>query len=357
MFLNLGVVSPLSSPFGVTALLLLLLLLFILLTFFGDANDDPSLLPLVLVSPIFGGVSSISNFIFCPTFTGAFNASFIHFCMLTGLLRAVPASVFFVVFSSSGVVVAACRDPSSLVKYVAIGVAYPLPVVSFLFLFDSDLLVVVVVVVFFFFRFSTFGVEGTLDIRKCRRPPFWVFCCCFFPLLSSVVVVLLLVFFKVFSFGVLKLIVVVVIGDDWLSLPKGISWYRSDASSPLVVVAVKGRWWCWSRRRRRSCCCCCSPPFWMWCWEMIELDTFDPLLVLVFVKCDVVVVVVVVCERRLYRIVLLDEDPPPVKGFWSTWWCLVGMFLVSSLYEREREKERDELNIKNGRKWREHFLD
>ena len=209
MFLNLGVVSPLSSPFGVTALLLLLFLLFILLTFFGDANDDPSLLPLVLVSPIFGGVSSISNFIFCPTFTGAFNASFIHFCMLTGLLRAVPASVFFVVFSSSGVVVAACRDPSSLVKYVAIGVAYPLPVVSFLFLFDSDLLVVVVVVVFFFFRFSTFGVECTLDIRKCRRPPFWVFCCCFFPLLS-VVVVLLLVFFKVFSFGVLKLIVVVV---------------------------------------------------------------------------------------------------------------------------------------------------
>ena len=145
MFLNLGVVSPLSSPFGVTALLLLLLLLFILLTFFGDANDDPSLLPLVLVSPIFGGVSSISNFIFCPTFTGAFNASFIHFCMLTGLLRAVPASVvvFVVVFSSSGVVVAACRDPSSLVKYVAIGVAYPLPVVSFLFRFDSDLLVVV----------------------------------------------------------------------------------------------------------------------------------------------------------------------------------------------------------------------
>ena len=332
MFLNLGVVSPLSSPFGVTALLLLLLLLFILLTFFGDANDDPSLLPLVLVSPIFGGVSSISNFIFCPTFTGAFNASFIHFCMLTGLLRAVPASVFFVVFSSSGVVVAACRDPSSLVKYVAIGVAYPLPVVSFLFLFDSDLLVVVVVVVFFFFfRFSTFGVECTLDIRKCRRPPFWVFCCCFFPLLS--VVVVLLVFFKVFSFGVLKLIVVVVIGDDWLSLPKGISWYRSDASSPLVVVAVKGRW-CWSRRRLfRSCCC--SPPLFWWCWEMIELDTFDPL---VFV-CDVVVVV---CERRLYQIVsLLDEDPPPVKGFWSTWWCLVGMLMVSSLYEREREKERD----------------
>ena len=68
---------------------------------------------------------------------------------------------------------------------------------------------------------------------------------------------------------------------------------------------------------------------------MIELDTFDPL---VFV-CDVVVVVF--CERRLYRIVLLDEDPPPVKGFWSTWWCLVGMFLVSSLYERERERERE----------------
>ena len=197
MFLNLGVVSPLSSPFGVTALLLLLLLLFILLTFFGDANDDPSLLPLVLVSPIFGGVSSISNFIFCPTFTGAFNASFIHFCMLTGLLRAVPASVvvFVVVFSSSGVVVAACRDPSSLVKYVAIGVAYPLPVVSFLFLFDSDLLVVVVVV-FFFFRFSTFGVECTLDIRPFRPP----LCCCFFPLLS----VVSLVFF-VFSFGVFNI--------------------------------------------------------------------------------------------------------------------------------------------------------
>ena len=271
MFLNLGVVSPLSSPFGVTALLLLLLLLFILLTFFGDANDDPSLLPLVLVSPIFGGVSSTSNFIFCPTFTGAFNASFIHFCMLTGLLRAVPASVvvFVVVFSSSGVVVAACRDPSSLVKYVAIGVAYPLPVVSFLFLFDSDLLVVVVVVVFFFFRFSTFGVECTLDIRPFRPP----FCCCFFPLLS---VVSLLVFF-VFSFGVfnitsssstssqsssnacekwlicrffLKLVVVVVvvhIGDaDWLSLPKGISWYRSDASSPPLVG-----WWSRRRRRRR----------------------------------------------------------------------------------------------------------
>ena len=67
---------------------------------------------------------------------------------------------------------------------------------------------------------------------------------------------------------------------------------------------------------------------------MIELDTFDPL---VFV-CDVVVVVF--CERRLYRIVLLDEDPPPVKGF-APWWCLVGMFLVSSLYERERERERE----------------
>ena len=69
---------------------------------------------------------------------------------------------------------------------------------------------------------------------------------------------------------------------------------------------------------------------------MIELDTFDPLLV-VFV-CDVVVVVVF-CERRLYRIVLLDEDPPS-NG------VLVDVVVsrrhvkkwVSSLsYERERE--------------------
>ena len=42
-----------------------------------------------------------------------------------------PSSVVVVVVV---VVVAACRDPSSLVKYVAIGVAYPLPLASFFFL-------------------------------------------------------------------------------------------------------------------------------------------------------------------------------------------------------------------------------
>ena len=89
-FLNLGVVSPLSSPFGVTRVTIVTLVVVHTTHLLDGANDDPSLLPLVLVSPIFGGVSSISNFIFCPTFTGAFNASFIHFCMLTGLLRAVP---------------------------------------------------------------------------------------------------------------------------------------------------------------------------------------------------------------------------------------------------------------------------
>ena len=78
------------------------------------------------------------------------------------------------------VVVAACRDPSSLVKYVAIGVAYPLPLASFFFFFPLLLLLLfdafvlplfvpfvffVVVVsldfdftVFFFFFFSVDGV-------------------------------------------------------------------------------------------------------------------------------------------------------------------------------------------------------
>ena len=61
-------------------------------------------------------------------------ASKLAFMFLPQRSRAVVSSPSSGVDVVVVVVVAACRDPSSLVKYVAIGVAYPLPLASFFFL-------------------------------------------------------------------------------------------------------------------------------------------------------------------------------------------------------------------------------